>query len=203
MPFWAGLDINAASQGETVGSRSARQSARGRKRAARPIRAAVEIALAALAHDIRTPLTGILALAELLSAAELSDRERGWATGIRSAAEHLSQLTTIVCDAVKAKAVGISLKRDVFSPRRLAETVSASLSARAETSGLSAEFVIRGDLPANVTGDPVRLRAALENLIDNAVKFTARGGVTLTVPRPRCRRAGPGSPSSLPTAASG
>lgn len=165
-----------------TGSRRARKPARAssRKRRSNDQNAA-EIALAALAHDIRTPLTGILALAELLSAAELGARERGWASSIRSAAEHLSQLTTIVCDAVKAKAVGLALHHDVFSPCRLAEAVSASLSARAETSGLSAEFVIDGDLPANVIGDPVRLRAALENLIDNAVKFTARGSVKLDV----------------------
>jgi two-component system, sensor histidine kinase len=155
----------------------------GRKRArkAAPDHRATETALAALAHDIRTPLTGILALAELLAAAELGDRERGWASGIKSAAEHLSQLTTIVCDAVKANAVGLTLRHDLFSPRRLAEAASASLSARAETSGLNSEFTIDGDLPANVIGDPVRLRAAIENLIDNAVKFTARGTVKLDV----------------------
>lgn len=163
-----------------TGSGRARKAGRApsRERAAQD-QSATEQALAALAHDIRTPLTGILALAELLSTVDLPERERGWASGIRSAAEHLSQLTTIVCDAVKAHAVGLALRHDVFSPRRLAEAASASLSARAETSGLRAEFVIDGDLPANVIGDPVRVRAALENLIDNAVKFTARGSVEL------------------------
>jgi CheY-like chemotaxis protein len=142
---------------------------------------AVEMALAALAHDIRTPLTGILALAELLAASDIGERERGWAVGIRSAAEHLSQLTTVVTDAVKADAADLVLRRDVFSPRRFTENVGAALLARAQTIGLKAEIVVDPDLPANVIGDPVRMRAALENLIDNAVKFTAQGAVTLAV----------------------
>lgn len=146
----------------------------------KPVRAGaqreIETALASLAHDIRTPLTGILALSELLAASELGERERRWAVGIRSAGEHLARLTTVVCDAVKSGAVGLTLQREAFSPRQLAETVAASLSARAQLSGLSIETAI-GEFPATVIGDPVRLRAAIENLIDNAVKFTARGGI--------------------------
>lgn len=151
---------------------------------------AIELALAGLAHDIRTPLTGILALAELLAASDIGERERGWAAGIKNAAEHLAQLTTVVTDAVKADATDLVLRRDVFSPRRFTEAVGAALIARAQTIGLKAEISVDPDLPANVIGDPVRLRAALENLIDNAVKFTAQGSITLAVtaqPAPRNR----------------
>jgi CheY-like chemotaxis protein len=152
--------------------------------------AAAEMAVAALAHDIRTPLTGILALAELLAAGEVGPRERGWALAIKSAAEHLAQMTTLVTDAVKADVAGLVLRREVFSPRRLAESVGAGLLARAQAAGLEARLEIAPDLPEAVTGDPVRLRAALENLIDNAVKFTAQGSVTLSLtarPAPRRR----------------
>jgi CheY-like chemotaxis protein len=140
-----------------------------------------EVALASLAHDIRTPLTGILALAELLSASDIGERERQWAAGVKSAAEHLAQLTTIVCDAARADAAGLALRSEIFSPRRLADAVAAALAARAGTSGLSCEIAIASDLPEQAVGDPVRLRAMVENLIDNAVKFTARGGVSLAV----------------------
>jgi CheY-like chemotaxis protein len=140
-----------------------------------------ENAIAALAHDIRTPLTGILALAELLAASDLPARERGWAEAIKGAAEHLAQSTTLVLDAAKARRGGLVLRRETFSPRRLAEQVAALLAARAGTSGLTAKTAIAGDLPAQVIGDRVRLRAALENLVDNAVKFTPRGRVTFAV----------------------
>jgi signal transduction histidine kinase len=62
----------------------------------------VEIALGGLAHDIRTPLTGILALSQLLHASDLPERERRWAEAIQGAADHLARLTTIVVDAARA-----------------------------------------------------------------------------------------------------
>jgi CheY-like chemotaxis protein len=68
-----------------------------------------------------------------------------------------------------------------MQPRRFADALAASLTARAETKGLTTEIVIANDLPEAVIGDPLRLRAALENLIDNAVKFTERGRVRLDV----------------------
>src|SRR5437588_7028453 len=138
---------------------------------------AIEATLAELAHDIRTPLTGILALGELLAASELAERERGWAVAIKSTAEHLALLTSLIVDAARADAKGLVLRRELVRPRRFAEAVAVSLAARAETKGLEAAVAIADDLPEAVIGDPLRLRAALENLIDNAVKFTERGHV--------------------------
>jgi len=163
-----------AARGERRPSRKTRRGAAKRPRA-------VETALAALAHEVRTPLNGILALGELLAASDLPERERGWAAAVKSAAEHLAQLTTVVVDGVKADGRRLVLRRDAFRPRRLADAVAATLRARAETKNLTAVVTIAGDLPAVVIGDPVRLRAALENLIDNAVKFTERGQVAFDV----------------------
>src|SRR6187551_160909 len=127
-------------------SRRARKKAQARPRPKKsPVRKRndpTEAALASLAHDIRTPLTGILALAELLAASDLDERERLWALGVKSAAEHLAQLTTIVCDAARADAAGLALRQEPFSPRQLAETIAASLRARAGTSGLTADIAI-------------------------------------------------------------
>jgi two-component system, sensor histidine kinase len=155
------------------------------KRARRPARKrqavprVEEAMLAVFAHDIRTALTGILALGELLASSNLGERERLWAFGIKSSAEHIASLTTLVIDAAKADAGTLTLQQDVFTPRQLIEALGETLAARAETKGLRAELTIADDLPALMVGDPVRLRAALENLIDNAVKFTAQGLVRL------------------------
>ena len=79
-------------------------------------RRAIEAMLAELAHDIRTPLTGILALGELLATSELGERERGWAAAIKSTAEHLAMLTSLIIDAARAEAKGIVLRRDLLRP---------------------------------------------------------------------------------------
>ena len=138
-----------------------------------------EAALAAFAHDIRTALTGILALGELLASSTLGENERSWAAGIKASAEHLASLTTLVLDAAKAETGSLTLREEVFRPRRLVEFLADSLATRAQAKGLAAEANIADNLPDLLVGDAVRLRAALENLIDNAVKFTERGAVRL------------------------
>jgi two-component system, sensor histidine kinase len=146
-----------------------------------PTARAIEVALAGVAHDIRTPLTGIVALAELLASSDLSQREREWANAIKSGADHLAALTTLIVDAAKAGAAGLVLRNEPFSPRALAEAVGHSLVARAGNKSVKAEIKIARDLPAMVAGDVLRLRAALENLADNAVKFTHQGAVSFGV----------------------
>jgi two-component system, sensor histidine kinase len=141
----------------------------------------VQAALAAFAHEVRTPLTGILAISDLLATSDLGERERRWADTIKAGAEHLASLATLFVDAAKtARGVG-GLGQDMFDLRALARAAGDSLAGRAAAKGLQAEIDIHSRLPALVVGDPVRLRAALENLIDNAVKFTERGWVSLQV----------------------
>ncbi len=159
-------------------SSKARRAKTGRANAPKP--RAIEAALAGIAHDIRTPLTGIVALAELLASSDLGKREREWANAIKSSADHLASLTTLIVDAAKADAVGLTLRNEPFSPRALAQGVAEALQARAGSKGVATDIAIAADLPPMVAGDALRLRAALENLADNAVKFTSHGGVTFT-----------------------
>src|SRR6187200_3028177 len=92
---------------------------------------AIEAALAGIAHDIRTPLTGIVALAELLASSDLGGREREWAKAIKSGADHLAALATLIVDAAKADAAGLTLRDEPFSPQALAQAVGQALNARA------------------------------------------------------------------------
>jgi CheY-like chemotaxis protein len=154
----------------------------------RPATRTTEAALAAFAHDIRTSLTGILALGELLASSNLGERERRWAAGIKTSAEHLAALTTLAIDAAKADAGALTLQQLAFRPRRLVDALSDTLSARAETKGLAVDVTVAADLPDMLVGDAARLRAAIENLIDNAVKFTERGAVRLDVRASRATR---------------
>ena len=192
MPWWSGgfCVMPRHKRGKPAAKRA--QKTRAPRRRGRSEPDTREAALAAFVHEIRTPLTGILALAELLDASGLGERERAWVAAIKDSGQHLASLTTLVIDAAKAKAAGLVLRQDVFEPRRLAENLAEAMRARAAAKGLSAEVAIEDDLPQHAQGDPVRLRAALENLIDNAVKFTERGSVRLKVsgghaPRNRIR----------------
>jgi len=145
----------------------------------------VQAALAAFAHEVRTPLTGILAISDLLATSDLGERERRWADTIKAGAEHLASLATLFVDAARtgkgSGKGGSSLRQDLFDLRALARSAGDSLAGRAAAKGLQAQVELSEKLPGLVVGDPVRLRAALENLIDNAVKFTDQGGVALVV----------------------
>ena len=141
----------------------------------------IEAALAAFAHEVRTPLTGILAISDLLATSDLDERERRWVDTIKAGAEHLASLATLFVDAAKGGHALAGMRQDFFDLRVLARNAGDSLAGRAAAKGLQSRVEISGKLPTLVVGDPVRLRAALENLIDNAVKFTEQGAVALEV----------------------
>jgi CheY-like chemotaxis protein/nitrogen-specific signal transduction histidine kinase len=141
----------------------------------------VETALATFAHEVRTPLTGILAISDLLATSDLGERERRWVDTIKAGAEHLASLATLFVDAARSGRSELGVRQDFFNLRTLAHNAGDSLAGRATAKGLQSRVEISEKLPVFVIGDPVRLRAALENLIDNATKFTEQGGVALAV----------------------
>ncbi|MDC7784484.1 ATP-binding protein [Rhodoplanes sp. TEM] len=167
----------------TAPGRSKRKRTRrsARKPSATATGRAFERLLASLAHEIRTPLTGILAISELLAMSKLGERERGWVEALKSSAEHLTALTSLIVDGARAGEKGLVLRHEAFDLRRTVADAGASAAARAEAKGIDFSADIAPDVPAVVTGDQIRLRAAIENLLDNAVKFTSAGGVRLAV----------------------
>jgi CheY-like chemotaxis protein/nitrogen-specific signal transduction histidine kinase len=160
-----------------TGKRAALRAKSAVKRA--PARA-VETALAIFAHDIRTPLTGIVAFSELLATSALGEREARWVEAIKDLAAHLAELTTLAVEAGRAGKGRLRLRREVFALPRFAARLAFSLAARAEAKGLSCDTSI-GELPDEAVGDPALLRAAIENLMANAVKFTEQGRVGLAI----------------------
>lgn len=141
----------------------------------------IETIIASFAHEIRTPLTGVLAVADLLARSALGERERNLIQILKSSAEHVSALSSLVIDGVRARRKGLALSQAPFDLHELAHVLAASLDARCRIKGLTCSTSITDDLPADMVGDQVRLRAAVENLIDNAVKFTDAGEINLDI----------------------
>src|ERR1700733_5756410 len=126
----------------------------------------VETVLATFAHEVRTPLTGLLAISDLLATSDLDERERRWVDTIKAGAEHLASLATLFVDAAKSAHGAVEVRQDLFDLRALARSTGDSLAGRAAAKGLRSSVELSDKLPALVVGDPVRLRAALENLIE-------------------------------------
>jgi hypothetical protein len=134
--------------------------------------------LASMSHELRTPLNGILGYAELLEM-ELEDpAQREYAKTIRSSGEHLLVLVTDVLDLAKIEAGRMDFNLTSVELPALLSDIVGSQQGHAQTKGLNLALT-ESDLPPAVFADPVRLRQILLNLINNALKFTEQGSVTV------------------------
>ena len=137
--------------------------------------------LANVSHEVRTPLNGILGMAELLSGTPLDAEQETYVAAIRSSGNALASLIDEILDFSKIEAGKIELISEAFDVARLVEGVVELLAPRAQDKNLEIAATIAADVPRRVCGDPVRLRQILLNLAGNAVKFTATGGLGLRV----------------------
>lgn len=135
--------------------------------------------LATLGHEVRTPMTGVLGMTELLLAMPLETRQRGYAESIRSAGEHLLRLVNDALDLARIEADKLRLEDMPFDLRRLLHEVCELLAPQARAKGLRFDCMIADGLPHGVRGDAHRVRQILLNLGNNAIKFTERGDVVL------------------------
>ncbi len=137
--------------------------------------------LATLGHEVRTPMTGVLGMSELLLGTKLDDRQRGYTQSIQNAGEHLLRLVNDALDIARIEAGKLELQQLDFDLRALVNEVVALMAPVAERRGLTFADEIDAQAPAALQGDPLRIRQILLNLLGNAIKFTERGGVSLRV----------------------
>lgn len=135
--------------------------------------------LATLGHEVRTPMTGVLGMSELLLDTALDTRQRSYVESIRRAGEHLLRLVNDALDLARIEAGKLELDSQDFAPQALAAEVTGLMAPVAEQRGLAFHLRGTGRIPALVRGDPGRVRQILLNLLGNAVKFTDRGEVVL------------------------
>src|SRR5262249_26779878 len=140
--------------------------------------------LANMSHEIRTPMTAVLGYTELLLKGEARGEEKSeWAAAVRRNGADLLQLIDGILDISRVEAGELDIHIKPCRLRRLVEDTAAPIAAAAHDKGLEFNFEVDPATPEAMETDPVRLRQVLNNLLQNALKFTENGSVSLWVGR--------------------
>jgi len=150
-------------------------------RAAEAASSAKSAFLANMSHEIRTPMNAIIGLARLLEEAGLGRRERGYVARIRMASRSLLSMLNDVLDYSKVEAGQLALEQTGFELDAVLSSIAVLTATNAWNKGIEPVFAISPAVPARLLGDPMRLEQVLLNLTGNAIKFTERGEVVLSI----------------------
>ncbi|MEZ4415494.1 MAG: ATP-binding protein [Gemmatimonadota bacterium] len=159
-----------------------RSLARARDEAVAAARAKADF-LAAMSHEIRTPMNGVLGMLALLGDTGLTPKQQEYLRTADGSARALLTVINDILDFSKLEAGKIETESIPYPLRETTEEVVRLVAERARRRGLTLSCLIEETVPDRVVGDPVRTRQILQNLLDNAVKFTTEGGVHVHVRR--------------------
>lgn len=139
--------------------------------------------VAVVSHEVRTPMNGVLGMTRLLLETPLTPEQRDMAETVVSSGRLLLNILDDLLDLSKIEAGRLEIERIEVNLVQLVEEGFGLMAMRATERGLALAHHVAPDVPAMVVGDPMRLRQVVLNLVGNAIKFTEKGSVTLTVER--------------------
>ncbi len=137
--------------------------------------------LATLGHEVRTPMTGVLGMSELLLDTSLDHQQRGYVDSIRRAGRHLLRLVNDALDLARIESGRLELADAPFDLRTVVDEAASLMAPLAHRRGLAFLITVDPDVPGGLRGDVNRVCQILLNLLANAIKFTEQGSVSLRV----------------------
>ncbi|MBI2498591.1 MAG: response regulator [Opitutae bacterium] len=146
--------------------------------------------LAGISHEIRNPMNGVIGIAGTFRTDGLDPESRRKFSLLRQCATHLSSLLEDILDFSKVQAGAVEIEAKPFNLPELMESIAAMTAAESEKRGIPVEIAVSPAVPAQLVGDPKRVRQILLNFVSNALKFSGRGQVSVTV---WCKPPGPAS----------
>lgn len=139
--------------------------------------------LATMSHEIRTPMNGMMVMADLLSKAKLAPRQKRYADVIAKSGQSLLAIINDILDFSKIEAGRLDLEEIPVRPVEIIDDVVSLFWERATSQGLDLAANVAPSVPETIEGDPVRISQILSNLVNNALKFTSDGHVTVAARR--------------------
>ncbi len=137
--------------------------------------------LAVMSHEIRTPMNGVLGTTQLLNQTNLTDEQKEYVKILLESGQHLMFIIDDILDFSKLEANKLKLKDEAYNPKKVIQEVINGMKALAQDKNLKLYSTIDNHIPSFVMGDSIRIKQILSNLVSNAIKFTNKGEVSVSI----------------------